>query len=138
MSEINYVDGWPQPYPLPDAEPYWNALQENRLTYQWCGGCSQVVWPAHSFCPHCGANKLEWKESSGHGTVYSYSTVMRGPTPAWASITPYTVGFIHMKEDYYLFSQIDGEPERVAIGRQVKLTFQQRGKQNLPIFCLTD
>lgn len=136
MSEINYVDGWPQPYPLLDAEPYWKALQENRLTYQCCCSCNLAVWPAHSFCPHCGANKLEWKESSGRGTVYSYSVVMRGPTPAWAAITPYAVGFIHMEEDYYLFSQIEAEPEDIAIGKPVRLQFQQRGNQNLPMFAL--
>lgn len=138
MSEINYVDGWPQPYPLLDAQPYWAALQEQRLTYQRCNGCHQAVWPAHSVCPHCGAqaNQLTWQESSGRGTVYSYSTVMRGPTPAWASIAPYTVGFIQMEEGYWLFSQINGKPHDVQIGKPVQVQFMQRGDQMLPVFDL--
>ncbi|TEA71910.1 Zn-ribbon domain-containing OB-fold protein [Allopusillimonas ginsengisoli] len=138
MSEINYIEGWPQPYPLLDAEPYWSALQESRLTYQVCGSCEQAVWPAHSFCPHCGVQALEWKESCGRGTVYSFSTVMRGPTQTWASIVPYTVGFIQMEEGYYLFSQINGAPEDIAIGKAVQVEFQLRGKQNLPVFDLAE
>lgn len=139
MSEINYVDGWPQPYPQLDAQPYWAALQERRVTYQRCNDCQQAVWPAHSFCPHCGAqpDQLQWQESSGRGTVYSYSTVMRGPTPAWASIAPYTVGFIQMEEGYYLFSQINGKPEDVQIGKPVQVQFLQRGDQMLPVFEMT-
>lgn len=136
MSEIHYVDGWPQPYPQLDAAPYWAALQEGRLTYQYCNACRQAVWPAHSLCPHCGADggRLEWKESAGRGTVYSFSTVMRGPTPAWASIAPYTVGFIQMQEGYYLFSQIDGRHEDLRIGQAVQVRYLRRGNQLLPVF----
>jgi uncharacterized OB-fold protein len=136
MSEIHYIDGWPQPYAQLDAEPYWAALQEERLTYQHCNSCQNAVWPAHSFCPHCNAEKgqLEWRESTGHGVVYSFSTVMRGPTPAWAAIAPYTVGFIQMDEGYYLFSQINGEPEKMRIGQAVQVRFLKRGEQTLPVF----
>ena len=137
MSEIHYVDGWPQPYPLLDAVPYWAALQEQRLTYQRCNGCHDPVWPAHAICPHCGSQDLAWQASSGRGTVYSYSTVMRGPTPAWQSIAPYTVGFIQMEEGYYLFSQINGKPEDIGIGKSVRVQFIRRGNQVLPVFDMT-
>ncbi|MES2484106.1 MAG: OB-fold domain-containing protein [Pseudomonadota bacterium] len=140
MSDINYVDGWPQPYPQLDAVPYWAALQERRLTYQHCSACNQAVWPAHSRCPHCGADSscLAWRESSGRGTVYSFSTVMRGPTPAWAAIAPYTVGFIEMEEGYHLFSQINGQPQDMRIGKPVSVRFVARGDQMLPVFDMTD
>lgn len=138
MSDINYIDGWPQPYAQLDAEPYWAALQQERLTYQRCNTCQQAVWPAHSFCPHCGAepSQLAWRDSTGHGTVYSFSTVMRGPTPAWAAIAPYTVGFIQMDEGYYLFTQINGQPQDIQIGRPVQVAYLRRGQQILPVFDL--
>lgn len=135
MSAIHYVDGWPQPYPLPDAEPYWAALQEQKLTYQRCTACAQVVWPAHSCCPHCGAAALEWKESGGQGTVYSFSTVMRGPTPVWQAMVPYTVGFVELDEGYFLFTQIEGDPEAIRIGQRMKVRFVKRGDQILPVFA---
>lgn len=136
MSTIQYVDGWPQPYRLPDAEPYWQALQEQRLTYQRCGDCRHAVWPAHSRCPHCGSKSLAWQDSSGRGTVYSFSTVMRGPTPAWQAIVPYHVGFVQMEEGHYLFTQIEGRAEELKVGRPVEVRFVTRGEQTLPVFAL--
>lgn len=135
MSAIDYVDGWPQPYCLPDAEPYWQALQEERLTFQRCTSCKRAVWPAHSYCPHCAQKTLQWEESAGRGKVYSFSTVMRGPTPAWQAIVPYTVGFVQMAEGFYLFTQIEGDPGEVAIGQAVKVRFVRRGNQLLPVFA---
>jgi uncharacterized OB-fold protein len=135
MSTTHYVDGWPQPYRLPDAEPYWRALQEHHLQYQRCTSCQLTVWPAHSYCPHCGVKSLVWLESSGRGKVYSFSTVMRGPTPAWQAIVPYTVGFVQMDEGYFLFTQIEGKPEAIAIGQPVRARFVKRGEQVLPVFA---
>lgn len=125
---------WPQPYRLLDAEPYWAALDEGRLTFQRCTECHDVVWPAHSFCPHCDARSLVWEESTGRGTVWSFSTVMRGPSPVWAAIVPYTVGFVRLDEGYHLFSQIEAEPDDVVIGMPVAVRLVRRGEQTLPVF----
>ncbi|WP_434666120.1 OB-fold domain-containing protein [Paraburkholderia sp. A3BS-1L] len=138
MTDIHSLNSWPQPYRLMDAEPYWAALSEEQLTYQSCEDCATAVWPPHSFCTHCGSKSLEWKRSSGRGTVYSYSTIMRGPTPVWAAIVPYTVGFIEMEEGYHLFSQIEGEPAAVAIGQRVSVRYVQRGEQKVPVFAPLD
>jgi len=137
MSETPSRTGWPQPYRLPDAEPYWSALQQQQLKYQRCAGCTLPVWPAHSHCPHCGSRSLNWETSSGRGTIYSYSTVARGPTPVWAEITPYTVGFVMLDEGYYLFAQIEGLPDEMRIGKPVQARFERRGEQMLPIFVMT-
>ncbi|KVQ82632.1 hypothetical protein WK07_09400 [Burkholderia multivorans] len=134
MTETHSPNAWPQPYRLLDAQPYWDALAEDKLTYQRCTSCHEAVWPAHSFCTHCGAKSLDWTESSGRGEIYSHSTVMRGPTPVWAGIVPYTVGFIRMDEGYYLFAQIDAPAETIAIGQRVEVRFVQRGAQKLPVF----
>lgn len=134
MSEIAYVDGWPQPYPQMDAEPYWAALNEGRLTHQHCTGCERAVWPAHSECPHCGARALEWRPSAGRGRVYSFSTLHRGPTPHWQARVPYTVGFVAMDEGHFLFTEIVAPPDAVAIDMPVTLRLETRGAQVLPVF----
>jgi len=138
MSVTYSPDGWPQPYRLLVAQPYWEALAAGQLKFQRCGSCSQAIWPPHSFCPHCESTSLEWQVSGGRGTIYSYSTVMRGPTPVWAAIVPYTVGFVQMDEGYFLFTQIDAPPEAVQIGKRVKARLVQRGEQKLPIFSFAD
>ncbi|MET8901752.1 Zn-ribbon domain-containing OB-fold protein [Streptomyces sp. NPDC003236] len=135
MTDVKVQNDWPQPYRLMDAEPYWKALTDERLTFQRCTACEQAVWPAHSLCTHCGAPELSWEQSGGHGTVYSFSTIMRGPTPVWAGMSPYTVGFVQLDEGYFLFTQIEGEPEDIEIGSEVSVRFVQRGEQKLPVFA---
>jgi uncharacterized OB-fold protein len=138
MTDHHSLHTWPQPYRLLDAQPYWEALSAERVTYQRCAGCALPVWPAHSLCPHCGSASLDWEQSGGRGEIYSFSTIMRGPTPVWADIVPYTVGFIAMDEGYFLFAQIDGEPDAIEIGKRVEVRFIQRGEQKLPVFALSD
>ncbi|MGW4444121.1 Zn-ribbon domain-containing OB-fold protein [Streptomyces sp. NPDC004682] len=135
MTDAKALNDWPQPYRLMDAQPYWEALSEERLTFQRCADCAQAVWPAHSSCTHCGSAELSWERSSGHGTIYSYSTIMRGPTPVWSAVAPYTVGFVQLDEGYFLFTQIEGEPDDIEIGKEVSVRFVQRGEQKLPVFA---
>lgn len=132
---VQTQDGWPQPYQLLDARPYWEGLGAGLLKYQRCGGCGQAVWPAHSFCPHCSDERLTWEVSAGRGKLYSFSTVMRGPTPAFAAIAPYTVGFVEMDEGYFLFTQVEGAPEAMRIGGEVRARMIERGGQVLPVFA---
>jgi len=134
MSQTQTHDGWPQPYRLPAAEPYWQALDQEQLNYQCCTRCQLAVWPAHSHCPHCGAASLAWRTSSGRGKVYSFSTVMRGPTPVWQGIAPYTVGFVEMEEGYFLFTQFEAGTEAIQVGSPVRARFVRRGAQTLPVF----
>ncbi|RMI28869.1 Zn-ribbon domain-containing OB-fold protein [Nocardia stercoris] len=134
MSDTQSSDGWPQPYRQLDSEPYWRALADERLTYQRCDACHESVWPPHSRCPHCDAAELTWQQSSGVGTVYSFSTIGRGPTPVWAAIVPYTVGFVELAEGYHLFTQIDGDPATIEIGMPVRVRYVERGEQKLPVF----
>lgn len=136
MTQTHQSGGWPQPYRLPDAEPYWAGLEQEQLKYQRCADCALAVWPAHSHCPHCGSRSLDWQVSKGLGTIYSFSTVARGPTPVWASLVPYTVGFVALEEGYYLFTQLDGAPEAMQVGSPVTVRFERRGEQMLPIFVL--
>ncbi|MGE4242011.1 Zn-ribbon domain-containing OB-fold protein [Ramlibacter sp.] len=138
MSSVKYEDGWPQPHRIMDAEPYWAALQEDRLTYQRCDTCTQAVWPPHGFCPHCSGRSLTWHTSKGKGKVYSHSTVVRGPTATWQKISPYTVGFVEMDEGYYLFTQFLAKPDDVVIGKRVEVRYEKRGTQTQPLFALVD
>ncbi|MEU2441750.1 OB-fold domain-containing protein [Streptomyces rubradiris] len=137
MTEAEARNDWPQPYRLMAAEPYWEALSEEQLTFQRCADCEQAVWPAHTYCTHCGSAGLAWERSGGHGTIYSYSTILRGPTPVWAGIAPYTVGFVQLDEGYLLFTQIEGDPDEIAIGKEVSVRYVQRGEQKLPVFTMT-
>lgn len=133
QGEIILEDRLPEPRRTLDAEPFWQGVEVGELRYQHCASCEAVVWPARSYCPYCDQRTLHWRQSCGEGEIYSFSTVMRPPTPAWKDKAPYTVGLVRMAEGYYFFTEIDEPWEGIKVGQEVHVTFPARDVP-LPIF----
>ena len=69
--------------------------------------------------------------------MYSWSTIHRAPGPAWAARVPYTVGIVHLAEDYYMFSEILGDQGRLRVGAPVRVVFEAAAEDlTLPKFQL--
>ncbi|MEW1973849.1 OB-fold domain-containing protein [Microbacterium profundi] len=102
---------------------------EGILAFQECPECSRAVFPPRVLCPRCGSGTLEWKSSTGIGTVYSCTTI--SPRDG----QPYTVALIDLAEGYRMMSTVTdplGEP--VSIGDRVAVEFSSAGETVLPIF----
>lgn len=91
----------------PEAEPYWQGLQEGRIRFQRCCECGRSVWRPRYACPTCLSRKLTWEDSKGAGNLYSFSVVRRAPSPAFASEVPYVVCIAEMNEGYFLFGRLE-------------------------------
>lgn len=130
------VDQLPLPRKTLDAEPYWQGVAENRLLFQRCTATGRAIFPPRqeSSAAEQGG-KLVWEQSCGRGTVYSYSTVERPPMAVFASRTPYTLGLIHMEEDYFMFAEIAAPEGEIEIGKAVEVFFPDR-EPRLPVFRL--
>ena len=79
--------------PLPDlrdldTRAFWLATKDKRLTYQQCADCGAVVFYPRRRCSSCLSANLEWKESAGEGTVYTYSIVAKATTRSSAAWRP--------------------------------------------------
>ena len=77
---------------------------------------------------------LEWVESSGRGTLYSFTTVYRPQQPVFE--VPYTVVVVELEEGYYMLSNLKGvEPEDVKIGTPLEVVFEEQSEEiTLPFF----
>ncbi len=53
--------------------PYWNGLEEGKLTLPRCDGCHRWIWPAGHRCGGCGTTKVHWVERPLAGTVFSWT-----------------------------------------------------------------
>ncbi len=129
----------PQPrFPEPDTQPFWEATKEHRLTYQTCRACSKVVFYPRAHCPHCGSRDLEWHDSKGFGTVYTYSVVRLNRHPAFADLGPYAVAYVDLDEGFRMLTNIVGvaDPVKdVRIGMRVKVRWEdQESGISLPMF----
>ena len=66
MSAADFAVQEPAPWAT-----YRRMLEEGAFPYQQCTACSRAVFYPRVLCPHCGSVDLEWRTSTGEGTVYS-------------------------------------------------------------------
>lgn len=118
----------PQPVSNADSLPYWNAARERKLLIRQCNDCGALHFMPRHVCPQCWSDQLEWVESAGAGTVYSFSIIRRAPLPAFAARTPYVTALIELDEGPRMVANILGDDAlSVAIGDRVNVVFEDRG-----------
>jgi uncharacterized OB-fold protein len=119
------------PYGDALTRPFWAAATERRLVMQCCTACGRFQFYPRPVCLGCRSDRLEWREVSGRGTVYSATTVHLRYDPAFEP--PYTVAMVELDEGPRLLTQIvDGE---APIGSRVMLVWHDRaGLPPMPFF----
>ncbi len=133
-----HPQGIPLPSPTVVSRPYWEACRRGELLYQRCQGCGRPVFNPATICRWCNSIDLQWKRAHGTGTVYSWSTVWRPQTPAFA--VPYVAAIIDVDEGYQMIANIIGcEPDAVYCGMKVAVEFHPIGGGfSLPYFRPVD
>lgn len=135
MTELReHPIGIPVPVPSALTQPYWDGCARGQLLYQRCESCGGAIFDPAPICRFCGSTSLEWAESSGRGTVYSWSIVWRPQTPAF--VVPYAAAIVDVDEGYQIVSNIIGcEPEAIHLGMPVQVEFHEIGSGfSLPYF----
>lgn len=127
----------PAPAPTPNLETqtFWDATAEGRLVLPRCDSCSTVIWYPRLFCPACASTAISWFDAEGTGTVYSVTVVRKGQGP-FADAAPYVLAYVELDEGPRIMTNIvDCDPEAIAIGQRVMVTFADTGKGSaLPRF----
>jgi uncharacterized OB-fold protein len=114
--------GFPVPRPSARSAPFWEGCQEGRLVLPVCGRCGARALRAFALCPQCQAAALSWEESSGRGSLYSWTIVQRPPHPAFA--VPYAPAIISLDEGWWVLSAIIGcEIEELREGLRLEVEF---------------
>ena len=127
------------PHPDADSRPYWDGARDGLLRLQRCSRCRTHRFYPRLLCPKCWSDECEWVTARGTGTVYSCSSVLRAPSPAFAERIPYVVALIDLDEGVRVFSNVVSDPESVRIGSPVVARFEKVNDViTLPVFELTD
>jgi uncharacterized OB-fold protein len=142
------------------SAPFWDATRREQLVLQWCTECDRPIWFPREVCPRCMSSSLEWRPASGRGEVYSF-TVENKPGPRSPFLgsprrdasdaeedepqaeSPYggryTIALIALEEGVRLMSNVVGDPDAVAVGRAVTVTWEPLSDgRNLPLFALAE
>jgi len=113
---------------------FWEAAAEQRLVRPVCDQCGASFFVPQIACPRCHSQLWSYIDSSGRGTVTTFTVVHRAPTGRHDA--PYVVAVIELDEGWHMMSNIVGcEPEAVQIGQRVEVEFR-RGRDGvvLPVF----
>jgi 3-hydroxyacyl-CoA dehydrogenase len=103
----------------PENRPFWQAAEQGRLLLKHCRDCSQLHFYPRARCPFCMSDRTDWVESSGRGTLYSFTIVPKAPTPTAPAI-------IELEEGVRLTSVVlDADVNALAIGDPVVVCFRQ-------------
>ena len=119
-----------KPAPVPDeiSAPFFNGARENRLILQHCTGCDGWSWPVRERCPHCFAAKLEWRQASGRGTLYTFTIMHQVMNPGFASAVPYNVAQVDLDEGVRMTSNVIGiANDALRIGMRLEALFEDVG-----------
>ena len=101
----------------PETREFWAAAADGRLLVKNCPDCGRNHYYPRTVCPHCFGDRTRWLESTGRGTIYSF-TVMRRAGP------PYALAYVTLDEGVTMMTNIVGcEPDAIAVGMRVVTRF---------------
>ncbi len=127
-----------KPVPIPDSisAPFFDGARQGRLMLQCCAACGKWSFPVRERCPHCFAAKLEWRQASGRGTLYTFAIMHQVMNPGFASAVPYNIAQIDLEEGVRMTSNVVGIPNNaLKIGMKLEAIFEDVGQDvSLPKF----
>lgn len=109
----------PAPVVYPDNAEFWAGTAEGRLLLRYCCSCGKPHWYPRPQCPLCMGQQTEWKQSTGSGSIYSFSVCRRvGPVP-------FVIAYVRLDEGVTLLSNIvDCDFAALRIGQRVQVVMQ--------------
>ena len=130
---------WHLPVADVETKPYWDAAAEGRLLVKRCRACARAFFYPRNHCPRCWSLDTEWVESSGRGTVYTFTVIHQNDLPPFRDRLPYVVAIVELDEGPRMTSNIEGiEPDAVRCGMPVDVTFREEQRDDdvvhLPVF----
>lgn len=135
MSQSVHASAKPRPRISPDNRPFWEGCRARRLLLPFCTDCGKAHLPPGPVCPHCFSDDLAWRESSGLGTVSSWTIVHKVWFPAFAADVPYNVIQVELEEGPRLTASLRGADRPPRVGEAVRVDFEPMDDEiTLPVF----
>lgn len=121
----------PKIIPVPDelSQPFWDAVNQQRLILQHCVGCDKLQYPPQRACQRCGsADGLKWKEVDGKGHIAACIVIEDGRLNRRMPDQPYNLALVTLDQDptVNFYSNLPGVPAYAApVGGAVEVVFEE-------------
>jgi uncharacterized OB-fold protein len=119
----------PAPIVTVENEAFWNAMREGRFTVPVCSACGKAHWYPRAICPFCSSDKVELRDASGKGKIYTFSVMRRAKEP-------YTIAYVTLAEGPMMMTNlVDCDFDKISIGQPVTVVFKEtEGGPPVPMF----
>jgi uncharacterized OB-fold protein len=89
-----------RPVPIADAisAPFWEAARERRLAIQHCATCATFQHPPGPICRRCSGSDLVFRDTSGRGTLYSFTASEVAFDERFEAALPLLIGVVELDE----------------------------------------
>jgi uncharacterized protein len=89
------------------SRPYWEATRDKKLLLQYCPTTGRYQFFPRPVSQFTARRRLEWREASGHGRLYSFTVAAMGPGN-FKGHTPYVVALVELDEGVRIISNLLG------------------------------
>ena len=114
----------PRPVPTPTSQPYWDALNDDRIVLQRCADCSTWVHYPRRRCTTCLSDHLVWTEVDGVGTLFTFSVAHAPTATMFADEVPLVIAVVELPQGVHLTTTIvTDDPAALRCGDEVVPVF---------------
>jgi uncharacterized OB-fold protein len=119
----------PAPIVTTETETFWNEAREGRFVVPTCSACGKAHWYPRAICPFCSSEKVQWRDASGRGIIYTFSVMRRAKEP-------YAIAYVTLAEGPTMMTNIvDCNFDKLSIGQAVNVVFKDtEGGPPVPMF----
>jgi uncharacterized OB-fold protein len=128
------------PRPTPETAPYWEGAALGELRIQLCRSCNEHYFYPRPACPRCGSLDTVWVVASGRARLHTYVITHRA-AGGFEADTPYAIAVVELDEGPRMMTNIvgvDQTPEALQLDMALRVTFEARGDQAVPVFTPVD
>lgn len=106
-----------------ESSPYWQGVQEGRLLLQYCEEAQRFQHPPGPVSIYTGGRRLSWREVSGSGCIYAFTT-LRAKGLGADGRCPYTLALVELDEGVRLLAHAPAPEAGWRIGDPVVLDWE--------------
>jgi uncharacterized OB-fold protein len=122
------------PTVTPTLEPFFDAARRGVLALQTCTSCGGHWFPPSATCPSCLGDSVEWVDTSGRATLWSWVVMHQPYFKAFKDLTPYHVVFVKLEEGPILVSALlDIDVADFEFDMPLEVDFVAMGAEDLPM-----
>ncbi len=118
-----------------DTRPFWEAANQGKLMLQYCPIAKRHQHFPRPVSLYTGRRDLEWREASGRGTLYSWTTTF-SPWPGHEERVPYICALVDLEEGVRMLANLyNCRAEALRVGAPVRLIWERLSQDyNYPAF----